>query len=147
MSGLLYNEKLDALNSQFNSVLDDYKKYYIFSNKNPEYQDYTRAYSNAESNIQSINSQVLKIVNETEEKLNNLLQNAFEINSQIEEEKKTNNQLKTNLGLMQSNTNGSEVLISNYKELYKEKYISNATLFLGLLFSTYIIFKVHLKKT
>jgi len=147
MSGLLYNEKLDALNSQFNSVLDDYKKYYIFSNKNPEYQDYTRAYSNAESNIQSINSQVLKIVNETEEKLNNLLQNAFEINSQIEEEKKTNNQLKTNLGLMQSNANGSDVLISNYKELYKEKYISNATLFLGLLFSTYIIFKVYLKKT
>jgi len=147
MSGVTYNEQLEALSSQFNSVLDDYKKYYIFSNKNPEYQDYVTAYSNAESTIQTINSKLLKILNDSETKLNKLLQDAFDINSQIEDEKKENEKLKTNLSLMQSNTNGSKEMISNYKELYKEKYISNVTLFLGLFFSTYIIFKVYVKKT
>jgi peptidoglycan hydrolase CwlO-like protein len=147
MSGVTYNEQLEALSSQFNSVLDDYKKYYIFSNKNPEYQDYVTGYSNAESTIQTINSKLLKILNDSETKLNKLLQDAFDINSQIEDEKKENEKLKTNLALMKSNTNGSKEMISNYKELYKEKYISNVTLFLGLFFSTYIIFKVYVKKT
>jgi peptidoglycan hydrolase CwlO-like protein len=147
MSGVTYNEQLEALNSQFNSVLDDYKKYYIFSNKNPEYKDYVTAYSNAESTIQTINSKLLKILNDIETKLNKLLQDAFDINSQIEDEKKENDKLKKNLTLIKSNTNGSKEMVSNYKEMYKEKYISNATLFLGLFFSTYIIFKVYLKKT
>ena len=67
-----YNEKLDNLNSQFYNVLDDFKKYYVFFNKNPDYNDYVVAYANAKSQLQQINSEIFKIINEVENSLNDL---------------------------------------------------------------------------
>jgi len=146
MGGTNYNEQLATLNSQFNSVLDDYKKYYIFSNKDPEYQDYVNAFSSAEATIQSINSQVFKIASDAESKLSELLTNANRINSEIEDEKKTNAKLKERLNLIKTNANGASTMISNYKELYKEQYMSNFAFFFGSILTSYIIFKVYIKK-
>lgn len=143
---MAYNEQLDALNSQFYSILDDYKKYYIFFNKNPDYQDYATAYANVKSNIQSINSNVFRISGEAESALNKLMEDTKDINAKIQEEKILNERLKNNLGLIKTNTASANVMISNYKELYREQYIRNLTTFLGLFLSTFVIFKVYLKK-
>jgi hypothetical protein len=143
---MAYNEQLDALNSQFYSILDDYKKYYIFFNKNPDYQDYVTAYANVKSNIQSINSNVFRISGEAESALNKLMEDTKDINTKIQEEKILNERLKNNLGLIKTNTASANVMISNYKELYREQYIRNLTTFLGLFLSTFVIFKVYLKK-
>ena len=35
-----FKNNLITLNSQFPSMLDDFKKYYIFFNKNPDYNEY-----------------------------------------------------------------------------------------------------------
>lgn len=146
MAGTTYNEQLDALNSQFFSLLDDFKKYYIFFNKNPDYQDYATAYANIKSNIQSINSSVFRISGEAESALNKLMEDTKDINTKIQEEKILNEKLKTNLGLIKTNTSSANVMISNYKEIYREQYIRNMTTFLGLFLSTFVIFKVYLKK-
>jgi hypothetical protein len=146
MAGTTYNEQLDALNSQFFSLLDDFKKYYIFFNKNPDYQDYATAYANIKSNIQSINSSVFRISGEAESALNKLMEDTKDINTKIQEEKILNEKLKTNLGLIKTNTASANVMISNYKEIYREQYIRNMTTFLGLFLSTFVIFKVYLKK-
>jgi len=143
---MAYNEQLDALNSQFYSILDDYKKYYIFFNKNPDYQDYATAYANVKSNIQSINSNVFRISGEAESALNKLMEDTKDINAKIQEEKILNEKLKNNLGLIKTNTASANVMISNYKEVYREQYIRNLTTFLGLFLSTFVIFKVYLKK-
>jgi ribosome-binding ATPase YchF (GTP1/OBG family) len=143
---MAYNEQLDALNSQFYSILDDYKKYYIFFNKNPDYQDYATAYANVKSNIQSINSNVFRISGEAESALNKLMEDTKDINAKIQQEKILNEKLKNNLGLIKTNTASANVMISNYKEVYREQYIRNLTTFLGLFLSTFVIFKVYLKK-
>jgi ribosome-binding ATPase YchF (GTP1/OBG family) len=143
MSELTYNEKLDALNGQFESLLDDFKKYYVFSNKNPEYQDYTNAYTQVKANIQNINSQVFKITSETESALTKLIDDATDINAKIDAEKKTQLKLKKNLGLIQSNTNSANLMIMNYKELYNEQYIKNVTTFIGIFLVVYTILKVY----
>jgi len=144
--GTTYNEQLDALNSQFYSVLDDFKKYYIFFNKNPDYQEYATAYSQVKSTIQTINSNVFKISGEAEASLNKLMEDTKDINEKIQEEKTLQQKLKTNLGLIKTNTDSSNVMIDNYKEIYREQYIRNLTTFLGLFLSTLVIFKVYSKK-
>jgi len=146
MAGTTYNEQLDALNSQFFSLLDDFKKYYIFFNKNPDYPDYATAYSQVKSTIQTINSNVFKISAEAEASLNKLMEDTKDINTKIQEEKILNDKLKTNLGLIKTNNASANVMISNYKEIYREQYIRNVTTFLGLFLSTFVIFKVYLKK-
>ena len=93
MGGTTYNEQLDALNSQFFSLLDDFKKYYIFFNKNPDYPDYATAYANVKSNIQSINSNVFRISGEAESALNKLMEDTKDINTKIQEEKILNEKI------------------------------------------------------
>ena len=39
-----HQDKLKTITEQFSSILDDYKKYYIFSNKNPEVNEYQHYY-------------------------------------------------------------------------------------------------------
>lgn len=146
MADVINNEKLETLNSQFYSVLGDFKKYYIFSNKNPEYQEYANAYSQAKSTIQNINSQLFKISSETEAELNKLIDESKDINSKIDEEKAAQIKLKSNLNSIESNINGANVMIDNYKEIYKEQYIRNVSTFLGLFLSSFIIYKVYHKK-
>jgi hypothetical protein len=146
MAGITYNEQLDTLNNQFYSVLDDFKKYYIFFNKNPDYPDYITAYSQAKSTIHNINSNVFKIYSQAENSLNKLINDSKLINDAIQEAKKEQTKLKNNLQLIKTNTNSSYVMISNYKETYNKQYIQNITTFFGLFLSTYCIFKVFLHK-
>jgi len=146
MSESTYNEQLESLNSQFYSLLDDFKKYYIFSNKNPEYQDYANAYAQVKSNIQNINSKVFKISADAESALTKLIDDATDINNKIDTEKQTQLKLKKNLGLIQPNTNSANLMIMNYKELYNEQYIKNITIFIGIFLSVYTILKVYLSK-
>jgi hypothetical protein len=143
MNEFTYNEKLDMLNEQFNSLLADFKKYYIFSNKNPEYQDYANSYAQVKANIQNINSQVFKITSETESALSKLIDDATDINNKIGAEKKMQLKLKKNLGLIQTNTNSANLMIMNYKELYNEQYIKNVTTFIGIFIAIYTILKVY----
>jgi hypothetical protein len=89
---------------------------------------------------------VFKISAEAEAALNKLMEDTKDINTKIQEEKILNETLKTNLGLIKTNTASANVMISNYKEIYREQYIRNVTTFLGLFLSTFVIFKVYLKK-
>jgi ribosome-binding ATPase YchF (GTP1/OBG family) len=146
MSESTYNEQLESLNSQFYSLLDDFKKYYVFSNKNPEYQDYANAYARVKSDIQNINSKVFKISADAESALTKLIDDATNINDKIDSEKKTQVKLKQSLGLIQPNTNSSNLMIMNYKELYNEQYIKNITIFLGIFLLIYTILNVYLKQ-
>lgn len=145
MSESTYNEQLESLNSQFYSLLDDFKKYYIFSNKNPEYQDYANAYARVKSDIQNINSKVFKISADAESALTKLIDDATNINDKIDSEKKTQIKLKLNLGLIKPNTNSANLMIMNYKEIYNEQYIKNITIFLGIFLLIYTILNVYLK--
>jgi hypothetical protein len=74
------------------------------------------------------------------------MEDTKDINTKIQEEKILNDKLKTNLGLIKTNNASANVMISNYKEIYREQYIRNVTTFLGLFLSTFVIFKVYLKK-
>ena len=141
-----YTEKLDNLNSQFYNVLDDFKKYYVFFNKNPDYNDYVVAYANAKSQLQQINSEIFKIINELEKSSNDLNIATKDIDTKIAEEKKNHDNLINNLFNIKGSNKSAGVMISNYKETYRLKYIKNCTTFAGLFLVFYIIFKVYFKK-
>ena len=141
-----YNEKLDALNSQFFSVLDDYKKYYVFYNKNPEYSDYAQAFSHAKNIINGLNRDVNAISVEVQGALNKLNDSMTDINTKIEQEKETNDQLKNSLSQIKETKSASNIMNKNYKEMYRVQYVNNISILLGILISITMIFKVYSTK-
>jgi len=145
MGGDSYNEKLDALNSQFAAVLDDFKKFFIFYYKNPDYADYKTSYNQAKSTIQGINSQLFQIVSEVEAALSAMAEDTTKINNGITEEKDTQDKLNSNLASIKSTNRSSNTMIQNYKDGYKDQFAKNIIMFLAIFLSLYVIFKVYKK--
>jgi len=150
MSGTNYNQQLNALNSQFSSLLDDFKKNYVSSNQNPTNKDYANAFSQNISDIQGVNSKAFQITAELESDLTELLDDLNKITSQTEEQKVLNASLQEKIQVIIGNAAGnvktSGVMINNYKEIYTSQYIQNITHFFGIFLAIYVIFKVYSNK-
>lgn len=136
-----YIEKLDTLTSQLPHIMEDFQKYYVFYNKNPENNEYKRMFENIKGNIHSLNSQLFTTTNEVQsntEKINKVL---LVLNHGIKKEKEKNKELRRKLGLLENENNTTDEMISNYNQMYDIKYLHNWGLFLSIIFAGFIIVK------
>jgi len=90
-------------------------------------------FENIKSNLQKINSDLFMTINNIEkdtETINNRLQQIDEL---IAQEKIKNRRLKRKLGIVEKKYNGSDELINDYKEIYNLDYLTNFSLFYGVV--------------
>ena len=125
--------QINTLKEKLPSILDDFKKYYVFYNKNPEYNEYQQMFENIKSNLQSINSELFMTSNNIEKDTENINNRLQKINALIAKEKIKNKQLKKKLGYIEKQYNGSDELISDYKDIYNLDYLTNFALFFGVI--------------
>ena len=124
---------LTSIKQQIPSILDDFTKYYIFYNKNPEYDEYQRLYYNIKDNMDGLESQVKKTsqsIDQETEKLNIILKN---INGKINLEKARNKQLRKRLGLAVNESNGAGEMVRDYTSVYDSGYTRNWSLAIGIV--------------
>jgi hypothetical protein len=140
-----FKNNLITLNSQFPSMLDDFKKYYIFFNKNPDYNEYGQLFGNIKGNIQQIQSALFTETNNIEAVIEKINKEMVIINDKIKVAKKKNRTLKGKLGIVETTNNGVEEMIDDYKNTYNLQYFTNFTLLLGIIIAGHIIFKVYKK--
>ena len=129
----VFLSQINTLKEKLPPILDDFKKYYVFYNKNPEYDEYQQMFENIKGNLQKINSKLFMTSNNIDkgiEVINNKLQ---KINALIKKEKIKNSMLKRRLGIIENKYNGSDELISDYKEIYNLYYLNNFALFYGVI--------------
>jgi len=136
-----YKEELNVLNGKFYSILDDFKKYYIFFNKNPEVDEYQQMFSNIKDNIESINSKLFTINTNLQQTIDDINIKIQQINVEIQKEKTKNTELKNNVGIINNKRTSSGILINNYKELYNNTYYFNITIVFGILILSYLFYK------
>ena len=55
-----FTTKLETLQNQLPAILEDFKKYYVFFKKNPEYPEYQQMFQNIKGNLNTINSDLFK---------------------------------------------------------------------------------------
>jgi len=125
--------QINTLKEKLPSILDDFKKYYIFYNKNPEYNEYQQMFESIKGNLQTINSELFMTTNNIEKGVEDINSKLQIINNLISKEKAKNTKLKRQLGIVDKKYNGSDELISDYKEMYNLDYLKNFALFVGIL--------------
>ena len=125
--------QINTLKEKLPSILDDFKKYYVFYNKNPEYNEYQQIFENIKGNLQNINSELFMTTNNIEKDTESINDRLQKINALIAKEKIKNRQLKRRLGIVEKKYNGSDELISDYKEMYNLDYLTNFSLFYGIV--------------
>jgi len=136
-----YKEDLNVLNGKFYSILDDFKKYYIFFNKNPEVDEYQQMFSNIKDNIESINSKLFIINTNLQQTIDDINIKIQQINIEIQKEKTKNIELKNNVGIINNKRTSSCILIDNYKELYNNTYYFNISIVFGILIILFLFYK------
>jgi hypothetical protein len=123
-----YNEKLTTLSDTFFSVLDDFKKYYVFTNKNPEVNEYQNYFMNNKSQLQNINKEVVLLSNDIRKDME-LLNNAItRINIQLHDEKELNGELLKLINNLKNSNNGSNLLLDETTAIYNNQYLYNTEL-------------------
>lgn len=141
-----FTQKLETLKSQLPSILDDFKKYYVFYNKNSEYLEYEQMFQNIKGHLNTVNSDLFSLSNNVQINTDEINKKLFSLNTLIKQEKKRNRELKTKLGIVEHKNNASTELITDYKEIYGYDYLRNWGLFLSILVAVFTITQVF-KKT
>ena len=138
----IFLSQLNTIQSQLGPILDDFNKYFVFYNMNPQISENQQMYDNIKNNIQELYTSLLTITKDVDKNVNQINYEYQELNKLIEVLKKRNSILKQKLGIVEDTYDGSDTMISNYKDMYNLQYLKNFSLGLGIVFSLVLITKL-----
>lgn len=126
-------QNLETLQSQLSPILDEFKKYYVFYNKNPDYPEYQTNFQNIKGNLNTINSQLFTLSNSVQSNTDELNKKLFGLDLLIKKEREINKKLKRKLGIVENKNNAASELILDYKTMYDSGYLRNWALFFATI--------------
>jgi len=138
-----FTNKLDELQQKIGPILEDFKKYYVFYNKNPDYPDYQSMFNNVKGQITKVCSDLFVLENSVTADTDKINEALVALNVLIKAEKDKNRELKRKLGIAETENNAAMELIDNYKEMYDSGYLRNWGLGISILLGMAVISKVY----
>jgi len=141
-----YTDKLNTYKTQFDSIIDDYKKYYILTNKNPEYQEYSKFFSMINNNLTTINKDLFIISNDIQRNTDILNNQINILDEKMISEKDIYKKLSFALKQKNGRNNSSFVMIDESIDLYKRQYISNWNIIIGILLLSFFSLNIIRKR-
>ena len=137
-----FEEKIDTIKTQFFSALDDFKKYYVYYNKNPEVDEFQNYYLNSKSQLQNMSRDLFLATNSIDKNIEQLDTQMAGVSVKLEAEKKLNGELMKILSNLENTQTGSEILIDNSKDIYNAQYYNNWEIFVGILIVSGLLVKI-----
>ena len=125
-----FNEKINTIESQFFSALDDFKKYYVYYNKNPEVNEFQNYYTNSKGQLQIMSRDLFSTTNNIDKSIETLDLEMSTISARLNDEKKLNKEMIKLVSNLENTQNGSEILIDDSKEKYNQQWMRNVEMFL-----------------
>ena len=137
-----FNEQINNIKSQFFSALDDFTKYYVYYNKNPEVNEFQNYYANSKSQLQTMSKDLFLTTNNIDKNIEDLDNEMLQISIKLENEKKLNKEMSELINNLQNTQNGSEILIDDSKTKYNIQYYKNVEIFIGILIISGLLTKL-----
>jgi len=128
-----FNEKINSIRSQFFSALDDFKKYYVYFNKNPEVNEFQNYYSNSRAQLQTMSQDLSLTTASINQTIKKLYEDISIISEKLENEKELNKELMELVANLDNTHSGSKILIDDSKRLYNKQYYKNIELVFGMI--------------
>jgi hypothetical protein len=134
-----YDEKINNIKRSFFSALDDFKKYYVYYNKNPEVNEFQNYFSNSKGQLQGLSSDMFLTTNSIQKKIQDLDNEMKTTSMNLETEKNLNEELMKLMKKLETTQDGSKIMIDDVKEEYNTQYYKNWQLFIGIGIITKLI--------
>jgi len=133
---------INTYKGQLPGMLANFKRDYVLYYTTPSLTEYQNAYANSTGNLTALNTGVFTTSNNVQRKTGIINTNLGLLHTAITTEKEKNDTLKGKLAALNQKYNGSDEMISNYKQLYNIEYLRNWALFLGIIVAGTAISKV-----
>ena len=140
-----YEENITNLSEQFFSILDDFKKYYVFYNKNPEVNEYANFYLNSKSQLQNVNKEIFLITNSIETNIQKMNIHVVNVNRKLENEKELNGELVKLITNLKGTKNGAATMLDDSLLAYNNQYNTNIEIFAGIGIICVLLFTLFKK--
>lgn len=140
-----YLEKIVTLKQGLNLILVGFKQSFVLSKMHPENEEYQQQFSNVSNSLKKILSEFFTLSNDVQTNIDEISEKMIRLNFLIRQEREKNRELKRRLGIIEHNNNASDEMISNYKEIYNNRYLRNWALGLSIIACIAVIGKVYKK--
>ena len=129
----IYQEQINNKATSFLSALDDFKKYYVYYNKNPEVQEYNKNFTDSKEQLQTLSSDVFEITNTLQRKIEENSRTMSGIEMKLQRQKALAQEQEKTINNLKSVQAGSSVMIDDSKTDYIFNYYKNLEIFIGIL--------------
>ena len=129
----IYQEQINNKANSFLSALDDFKKYYVYYNKNPEVQEYNKNFTDSKEQLQTLSSDVFEITNTIHRKIEEKNRAMSGIEMKLKRQKVISQEQEKAVNNLKSVQVGSSVMIDDSKTDYIFNYYKNLEIFIGIL--------------
>ena len=129
----IYQEQINNKANSFLSALDDFKKYYVYYNKNPEVQEYNKNFTDSKEQLQTLSSDVFEITNTIQRKIEEKNRAMSGIEMKLKRQKVISQEQEKAVNNLKSVQAGSSVMIDDSKTDYIFNYYKNIEIFIGIL--------------
>jgi hypothetical protein len=136
-----FGSKIETLKNQYPGYLDNFKQYYILTKQFPNDDSYTRGYASSRADIQNATKSLFMINNNIQVEIEKLKATTTILNKNIANEKARNITLQKKYEDATGEVGGAKTMINDYRKIYVLQYISNVSIFLGVILSGVIISK------
>ena len=134
-----FEEQLNALKQQVDPLLDDFMKQYILTQKNPEYEEYKTQFENTKAQIRTLLASIGKVKNSIDVETAGIDAMVMGINDDLAIQKEKYENIHVNLDRLKHSNNGSNIMIDNYKEIYRHTLLQKYALTIGMIALTIAI--------
>jgi hypothetical protein len=145
-----FNDKIESIKSQFFAALDDYKKYYVYFNKNPEVNEFQNYYANSKGQLQNLSKDIFVTTNNIDKNIETLDTQIKGTAVKLEQEKELNGKLVKLLADLEGTHESSEILIDDSKMEYNTKYYNIIQIAIGIIILILLIlflFRTKIQET
>lgn len=129
----IYQEQINNKATSFLSALDDFKKYYVYYNKNPEVQEYNKNFTDSKEQLQTLSSDIFQITNTIQRKIEEKTRTMSGIEMKLQRQKALAQEQEKTINNLKSVQAGSSVMIDDSKTDYIFNYYKNLEIFIGIL--------------
>ena len=136
-----FGSKIEALKTQYPGYLDNFKQYYILTKQFPNDDSYTRGYESSRADIQNASKSLFMINNNIQVEIEKMKATTAILNKNIADEKARNITLQKKYDDATGEVGGAKTMINDYKKIDVLQYISNVSIFLGVILSGVILTK------
>ena len=142
-----FNEKINNIKTQFFSALDDFTKYYVYFNKNPEVNEFQNFYANSKSQLQTMSKELFLITNNINKIIEEIDIHVSSISIKLQDEEELYNKLMELLENIDNTQDGSQILNDDSKKKYNDQYYKNIEISMGIIIGIILLVKLFKKAT